>query len=241
MKWEGEWYSIIGGYVTEEEKKIASEGGSIKSHEFELREGRQHLPGQKWTGYWLDSNGERQHLQFETKEGNLYGEGRDESGKQFEYKMEEGVTFKEEEGVRVAFRGAEGMFFEGSFEELAPQITGQWELKSEGYSLGGEFYVWKGIDDLPPTVDGNLREVAWEWQCDEKVEDLMEDEQGGVGQEEWMKRDYVWSGYMEVDEESAELAWIQKKQKADVVRGLYRVDLSKREFLRQVKVGVVNV
>ena len=78
------------------------------------------MPGQKWTGYWLDSNGERQHLQFETKEGNLYGEGRDELGKQFEYKMEEGVTFKEEEGVRVAFRGAEGMFFEGSFEELAP-------------------------------------------------------------------------------------------------------------------------
>lgn len=147
-------------------------------------------------------------MQFETKEGHLYGEGVDLEGRQFDYAIEEGTQFCEEEGLRVAFRGPSGMSFEGKYEQLAPQISGQWEVKSEGYSLGGEFYVWKGIDDLPPTVQGNLKEFTWEWQCDENIEDLMEDEQEKAGQSEWIRRDYVWSGYMEADEESAELAWI---------------------------------
>ena len=50
--------------MTEEQKKIVLENGSesVNPHEFELREGPQHLPGQKWTGYWLDSSGDRQPL-----------------------------------------------------------------------------------------------------------------------------------------------------------------------------------
>ena len=56
------------------------------------------------------------------------------------------------------------MSFEGQFEALAPQITGNWEIKKEGHGLSGKFFVWKGIDNLPPTVENNLKEYGWYWE-----------------------------------------------------------------------------
>ena len=76
--------------------------------------------------------------------------------------------FEEKDGNKVNFERkyskGDRMSFEGQFEALAPQITGNWEIKKEGHGLSGEFFVWKGIDNLPPTVENNLKEYGWYWE-----------------------------------------------------------------------------